>query len=80
MARLSRKYKADENFAFREGLNLKKNVFFFMVFHGSRLVFHGSRSVFMVFQGSRFVLHGSRWDLRLNHGSRFVFIVTGRFL
>ena len=32
----------------------------FKVFHGSRLVFHGSMSVSMVFRGSRLVFHGSR--------------------
>ena len=30
---------------------------FFMIFGGSRLVSHGSRSVFMVFHGSRFVFN-----------------------
>ena len=52
----------------------------FMVFQGSRFVFHGSKWVFMVFQGFRLVFRGSRLVLRVDHGSRFVFIVTGRFL
>ena len=39
---------------------------FFMVFHGSRLVFLGSRSAFIVF-------HGSRWVFMAFHGSRLVF-------
>ena len=46
-----------------------------MVFHGSKLVFHGSRSVFMFFHGSRLVFmvfHGSR---SIFHGSRIVFMV-----
>ena len=40
----------------------------FVVFHGSRLVFHGSLSVFMVpgrfswfFHGSKLVFHGFPW-------------------
>ena len=41
-----------------------------MVFHGSRLVFNGSRSVFMVFHGSRLVFHDSRLVL-------MVFMVPG---
>ena len=51
-----------------------------MVFHGFRLVFHGSRPVFMVFMVpgwfswffhcSRLVIHGSRLVF---HGSRLVF-------
>ena len=32
----------------------------FMVFQGSRLVFHGCGRVFMDFHGSRFVFLGSR--------------------
>ena len=36
---------------------------FFMVFRGSRLVFHGFRWVLLVIQGSRVVFHGSRWVL-----------------
>ena len=46
--------------------------FFFIVFQGSRLVFHGSKSVFRV-------IHGSRLVLRVIHGSRLVFIVPDRF-
>ena len=45
----------------------------FMVIHGSRLVFHGSRSVFMVFHGSRLVFLGSRSFFTVFHGSRLVF-------
>ena len=41
---------------------------FFMVFHGSRLVFHGSRSVFMVFHGSRLFFNGSRSVIMASHG------------
>ena len=55
-------------------------------FHGSRLVFLGSRWVFMVFQGSRLVFHGSMWvsmvihgSRAVYHGSRSVFMVPGRF-
>ena len=44
-----------------------------MVFHGSRLVFHGSWSVFMVFHGSRLVFHGSMSVSMVFHGSRLVF-------
>ena len=47
----------------------------FMVFHGYRLVFHDSRSVFMVVHGSKLVFmvfHGSRLVF---HGSRLVFNV-----
>ena len=44
----------------------------FMVIHGSRLVFHGSRSVFVVFHGSRLVFHGSRPVFMVFHGSRLV--------
>ena len=57
---------------------------FFMVFNGSRLVFHGSSWFFMVlgwffmvFHGFRLVFRGSWWVWRVNHGSRLVFIVTG---
>ena len=45
----------------------------FMVFHGSRFVFHGSMSVSMVFHGSRLVFYGSRWVLMVFYGSRLVF-------
>ena len=48
-------------------------------FDGSRLVFHGSISVFIGFQWFRLVLmvfHGSRLVF---HGSRSVFMVLGRF-
>ena len=38
----------------------------FMVFHATRLVFHGSRLVSKVF-------HGSRWVVKFCHGSRSVF-------
>ena len=45
-----------------------------------RLVFHGSRSVFMVFHGSRLVFHGFSWFqvgfslfFMVFHGSRLVF-------
>ena len=44
----------------------------FMVFHGSRLVFHGPRAVFMVF-------HSYGWVITVFHGSRLVFTVPGRF-
>ena len=54
-------------------------------FHGSRLVFHGSRPVFMVFHGSRLIFHGSRsvtwffivkgWFFMVLHGSRLIFMV-----
>ena len=44
-----------------------------MVFHGARLVFHGSMSVFMVFHGPRLVFHGSRSVFTVFHGSRMVF-------
>ena len=42
-------------------------------FYDFRLVFHGSRSVFIVFHGSRFVFHGSRLVFMVFHGSRLVF-------
>ena len=45
----------------------------FMVIHGSRLVFHGSRSVFMAFHGSRLVFLGSKSVFIVFHGSRLVF-------
>ena len=44
-----------------------------MVFQGSRLVIHGSWSVFMVFQGSRLVFHDSGSVFMVFHGSRLVF-------
>ena len=44
-----------------------------MVFHSCRLVFHGSRFIFMVFQVSRLVFHGFRWAVMIFHGSRLVF-------
>ena len=63
-----------------------------MGFQGSRLVFHGSRSVlwflifqvgfswflvgFMVIQGSRSVFHDSRLVFMGFHGSRLVFHVS----
>ena len=43
-----------------------------MVFHASRLVFHGFRSVLMVFHGSRLVFNGSRSFFMVFHGSRLV--------
>ena len=46
-----------------------------MVFNGSRLVFHGSMSLFMVFHGSRLVFHASRSVFMVFHGSRSVFHV-----
>ena len=49
---------------------------FFIVFHGSRLFLHGSRSVFTDFHGSRSVFmdfHGSRLVFHGFHGSRLVF-------
>ena len=45
----------------------------FMVIHGSRLVFHGSRLVFMVFQSFRLVFHGSRSVFIIFNSSRLVF-------
>ena len=51
-----------------------------MVFHDSRLVFHGSRSVFMVFHGSRLVFHGARLLFMIFHGIRLVFMVPGWLL
>ena len=54
-------------------------------FDGSRLVFHGSMSVFIGFQGFGLVFHFSRflgfsrWDLRVNHGPRLAFEITSRF-
>ena len=44
-----------------------------IVFHGSRLVFHGSKWVSIAF-------NGFRWATIVFHGSRLVFIVPGRFL
>ena len=41
-----------------------------MVFHASRLVFHGFRSVLMVFHGPRLVFHGFRAVLMVFQGSR----------
>ena len=46
-----------------------------MVFNGSRLVFHVSRSVFIVFHGSRLVFHCSRSVFIVFHGSMLVFMV-----
>ena len=43
-----------------------------MVFHGSRLVFHGSGWFFMVF-------HDSKWVFMVFHGSRLIFMVAGCF-
>ena len=51
-----------------------------MVFHGSRLVFHGFRPVFIAFHGSRLVFHGSRSVLMVFHGSWLVFLVPGCFI
>ena len=51
-----------------------------MVFHGSRLVFNGLRTVFMVFHGSRlaFMVPGRfSWYFMVFHGSWSVFMVTG---
>ena len=46
----------------------------FMVFHGSRLVFHGTMWVFfMVFHCSRLVFHSSRSVFMVFYGSRLVF-------
>ena len=53
-----------------------------LVFHGSRsvfMVFHGSRSVFMVFQGSKLVSHGYRWVLWLFKVPGWFFKVPGQF-
>jgi len=44
-----------------------------MVFHGSRLVLHGFRSVLRVFHGYRLVFHGFRSVLMVFHGPRWVF-------
>ena len=47
-------------------------------FHGfqnTRLVFHGSSSVFMVIQGSRLVFQGSRSVFMIFYSSRSVFMV-----
>ena len=33
----------------------------FYGFYGSRLVFHGSRRIFMIFHGSKLVFHGTGW-------------------
>ena len=52
----------------------------FMVIHGSRLVFHGSRSVFMVFQSFRLVFHGSRSVFIFSMFLGWFFMVPGRFL
>ena len=46
-----------------------------MVFHLSRLVFHGSMSVFIGFQGFRLVFHVSRSVFMVFQGSRLVFEV-----
>ena len=43
-----------------------------MVFHGTRWVFHGFRSVLLVFHGSRLDFHGFRLIL-------MVFMVPGWF-
>ena len=58
---------------------------FYMVFHVSRLVFHGfrwffmvaygSRWVFMVFHGSRLIFHGFRSVFMIFHGFRSAFKV-----
>ena len=53
---------------------------FFVVFQGSRLVFHGFRWVLLVIQGSRVVFHGSRWVLWFFEVPGGFFIVQGRFL
>ena len=48
----------------------------FMVIQVSRVIFQGSRSVFMVFHGSRsvfMVFHGSRSGFMIFQGSRSVF-------
>ena len=44
-----------------------------MAFHGSRLVSHGSRLVFMVF-------HGFRWVFMIFQDSKLVFNVFSWFL
>ena len=50
-----------------------------MVIQGSRLVFYGSRSIFMGFQDSRLVFHGFRMVFTVIHGSRLVLMVLGWF-
>ena len=53
-----------------------------VIFQGSRsvfMVFHGSRSVFMVFQGSKLVSHGYRWVLWLFKVPGWFFKVPGQF-
>ena len=51
--------------------------FFFIVFQGSRLVFHGSRWVLMVFYGSRLVFIGPGQFSMFLGG---VFMAPGGFL
>ena len=54
-----------------------------MVFHGSRLVFHGSRPVFMVFHGSKLVLmvfHGSRLVVHVFSCLDFEMMVTFKMM
>ena len=53
---------------------------FFMVFQGSRLVFHGFRCVLFVIQGSRVIFHGTRWVLWFFKVPGWLFIIPGRFL
>ena len=43
------------------------------LFHGSKLVFHGSRWVFIVLHGSRLFFHGSKSVFMVFHDSRLVF-------
>ena len=48
----------------------------FMVIQGSRVIFQGSRSVFMVFHGSRSVFMVFQGSKLVFHGYRWVFMVT----
>ena len=51
-----------------------------MVFHVSRLLIHGFRSVFMIFFVSRFVFHGSRLVLWLIMvPDRFIWLQVGLY-
>ena len=60
-----------------------------MVFHRSRLVFHGfswfqvgfhsSRTVFIVFHGSRLFFHGFSWFVMVFHGFSWFYMVPGWF-
>ena len=49
-------------------------------FHGSRLVFHSSRSVFMVIHGSALVFHGFRSFFMVFRVPGWFFMVPGDYL